>query len=250
MNLTHFTTTSLATILLLSCSFAPSQGNGPSSNGSAFESSRNIITALDADQILTALFPGGRMDGDHYGWMPDTLREPLPEGVIASIRYSAIDTIIPYTQGGTEHAAIVISTYERGDEGERIKARIYLSSLACSILGKSADGSWTVEVFEPYVMDINSDPWFMMPKVEQVGADAYVLRVASVIDMPGMDQEMVDVAYLDNKDLKRILSTGLNERAEFIQSDKAYFDVDITGKKGKVRQNYSPVTKKYVKPGK
>lgn len=190
------------------------------------------------------------MDGGHYGWMPDTTKEPLPEGAIASMRYSAIDTIIPYTQGGAERAAIVVSTYERGDDGERIKARIYLSSLACAILGKSANGTWTVDVLEPFVMEVNSDPWFMMPKVEQVGADAYVLRVASVIDMPGMDQEMVDVAYLDTKDLKRILSTGLNERAEFVPSEKAYFDVDITGKKVKVRQSYVPGTKSYVKAGK
>ena len=213
-------------------------------------SSSKEISALDKEQILAAIYPGGKMDGGHYGWMPDTVKEPLPEGAIATNRYLAIDTIIPFMQGDTERAAVVMSTYERGDDGERIKARIYLSSLACAILGKKAEGKWAVEAFEPFVMEINSDPWFMMPKVEQVGADAYVLRVASVVDMPGMDQEMVDVAYLDTKDLKRILTTSLNERAEFIPSDKTYFDVDITGKKGKVRQSYAAETKAYVKAAK
>lgn len=190
------------------------------------------------------------MDGTHYGWMPDTVKEPLPEGAVAALRYSAVDTIIPFTQGGKERAAVVISHYERGDDGERIKARIYLSSLACAILGKNEKGAWNVDVFEPFVMEINSDPWFMMPKVEKLGTDAYALRVASVIDMPGMEQEMVDVAYLDATDLKRILSTGFNERADFVTSDKAYFDVDITGPKGKVRQSYSAETKTYAKAAK
>lgn len=196
------------------------------------------IQALDEQSILPVLFPGGRFDGTAYAWPVDQ------RGMNGGIPAVAIDTIIQFTQGGQEKAAIVISHYERGEDGIRMEARIFINSLSCAVLAKGTAG-WDTTVVKRHLMEINSDPWFMMPKVEQAGKDNYILRVASVLDYPGLQEEAVDVAYLNVFDLERVLTTVIQEKATFLPSEQTWYDVEVQNPKGKKRRVFSEAKRVY-----
>lgn len=214
----------------------PTAGNG--SNASSEAKASGGIPSLDEQSILPVLFPGGRFEGAAYGWPADKI------GVNGGSPAIAIDTVIQFTQGGQEKAAIVMSHYERGEDGTRMEARIVINSLSCAILVKGADG-WDTTVVKRQLMEINSDPWFMMPKVEQAGKDNYILRVASVLDYPGMKEEYVDVAYLNVLDLERVLSTIIREKATFLPSERTWYDVEVQDPKGKKRRVFSEAKRLY-----
>ncbi len=205
---------------------------------------KGTIRSLSEKGIFPVLFPDGHWEGAAYAW----------SGIGDAETYGghiAIDTIIRFKHEGREKAAVVISQYTL-EEGKRQTWSGYLNGLSCAVLAKSGEGSWETTAFKKGIMAIGADPEAMRPKVGQAGKDEFILRVASYIilgqggEESGFEPvEQVDVAYMNVKDLERVLSTTIDERATFLPSEKAWYDVEVQTPKGKKRKVLSVAKRVY-----
>jgi hypothetical protein len=229
--------TLVSSTMLMACG----AGGGDNSNSVTSELAQPAgIRTLTEKEILPVLFPGGHFDGSAFA-VSDPEMKAATE---VDAGHVAIDTIIHFKQAGMEKVALVMSHYLLED-GQRQTARIYLNSLSCAVLTKGENGLWEPSALKKYIMNINADPWFMMPAVEQAGKDSWILRTASVIDFAGMDEPSVEVAYMDVRTLDRVLTTTIGEDASFLPSEKEWFDVVVQRPKGKVEFVYSNATMNY-----
>lgn len=233
-------------MLLAACSNATTSSPASSSDGPP-PATENTIHSLDEKGILPALFPDGSFEGQVFAWKGSEYGGHI-----------AIDTIIHFKQGGTAKAAVVMSHYT-WEDGQRQMSPDYLNGLSCAILAKDPDGTWEPTVLKRELMAISSFPVHLTPQVQQAGKDNFVLQATSVLYMnvSGGEDPEEDEAYMNVTDLERVLSLSFGERATFIPSDKAWFDVDHQRydmergeSKGKVRMTWSATDRKYVPSGK